>query len=244
MVRIGACGLAVALGLALAPAVAADKTAAFAEIDRTFTCPEALPDAATRQTALHGFMDSVATAAPTVTIPQMLAYRQNLLKKHACQETLRNIEAAEQAVARGDVRAQAWLPIAELSGVKILASANYLKPYLDPRHPQDSAVETFDRLVFESPRQTSATRVSYDEIVSRNVFYCRSEGFALIENDYFLSGRLVLKDASPSVETAGASKLYAIEPLHADTPNAAAARWACTASSGEVASLDHGARRG
>jgi hypothetical protein len=218
-----------------APADRSDVAAAFADIDRQFICPESLSDAAARQAALSSFTKSVAAVAPSITAPQLLAFRRKVLTRHGCTQTLQSLEAADRAVEAGHVEVQAWLSIGHLPGLEVFVSTSYLKPFLDPRRSTEPAVDTYDKLVFEGPRQTNVTHVTYDEVISHNVFYCRIGSFALLENDYFLAGTSVLKDASPVEKTFGATKVYAIEQIHAETPNAAAARWTCSAADGLVA---------
>jgi hypothetical protein len=72
-----------------------DKTK-LAEIDRTFTCPETLPDAAAKQNALKQFVSQVGAAWPEVTIAQFTTFRMTLLEKHGCTQTLEAIRQHNQ----------------------------------------------------------------------------------------------------------------------------------------------------
>ncbi len=85
----------VLLAVAL-PAHAEPDKAKLAEIDRSFTCPETLPDGAAKQNALKQFVDQVAAAWPEVTIAQFTAFRMTVLEKHGCTQTLEAVRQHNQ----------------------------------------------------------------------------------------------------------------------------------------------------
>jgi hypothetical protein len=222
--------MAAALALVLA-AVEPAPPAAFAEIDRSFACPEALAGDQARMDALKDFMTAAAKAAPAESIPRLMQYRRRLLEKHSCAQTLRSLEQSEARVRAGQVLDQAWVPIGSTPTVQLFVSATYVKPYEDPRDPTAYAVETYVRLTLSAPAETNVTHTRYDQVVSHNVYYCGKASYALIGNDYFLAGQSVLKDPSPS-QTVGAQTVYEIKPIPSGSPNAAAARSVCAANPG------------
>ena len=224
--------LALLLALQSAPGAAlSDDTKAFTAIDKTFVCPESLPDEQTRITALHDFMDAVTRAAPEKSLPDVLVYRRALLQSHGCTQTLKSLDAATAAVVRGDVQDQAWFPLdSGLPNVKLSISTSYLKLYTDARL-QGRAVETYARIDLTAPAQTNVTHTLYDQVVSHVVYYCQANAYALIENDYFLTGKPVLQDKSP-IAAPGPPPLYATTPTPPGSLNAIATQWACGATRG------------
>jgi hypothetical protein len=62
-----------------------------AQIDRTFVCPEDLPNDEARSIALKLFLQQLAAVQPSITIKEITEYRVSLLKKHQCRQTLANI---------------------------------------------------------------------------------------------------------------------------------------------------------
>jgi hypothetical protein len=208
--------------------------ATLADIDRTFVCPETLPDQASRNAALGSFMRDLTQAAPTDTIPEAMEYRRALLAKHGCIGTLRNLADHDAAVRAGAVLDQAWVPLAQSPRAKLWLSTTYIKPFADPRAPTDRAVEAYVRIDFAELAVTDVTHTAYDQIVSHNVYYCGSARFALIENDYFLKGSEVLKDRSPVEAMVAAKPVYAVKPIAPGSINAPSARAACGAINGET----------
>jgi hypothetical protein len=196
-----------------------------AEADRTFVCPEGLSSDAARAESLHRFFEVVARAAPDRSVAETLRYRRLLLAKHGCRQTLTALNKAEAAVRAGAVWDQAWLPL-QTAGISLFGSATIVEPFDDPRTPGELAVETYVKAAFAAPQRTNVTRIAYDVVVSHAVYYCRSRRYALVENDYFLQGRAVLKDPSPQIH-AGHSTVYALEPVPPGSLNAVAAAWAC-----------------
>ena len=78
------------------PARAEPDKAKLAEIDRTFVCPETLPDGAAKQNALRQFVSQVGDAWPEVTIAQFTSFRMTVLEKHGCTQTLESIRQHNQ----------------------------------------------------------------------------------------------------------------------------------------------------
>jgi hypothetical protein len=70
-----------------APRTAAQK---LAQIDRTFICPEDLPDEETRQVAATLFTH-LSLSAGYATPRQITLLRTRLLRSHQCWETLANM---------------------------------------------------------------------------------------------------------------------------------------------------------
>jgi hypothetical protein len=77
--------------------VAAESSAAapfdqakLAEIDRTFVCPESLPNFQAKEASLKQFISQVSALGP-VTVSEMIDLRMRLLAKHSCTETLQRI---------------------------------------------------------------------------------------------------------------------------------------------------------
>jgi hypothetical protein len=68
-------------------------------IDRTFVCPESLPDDEARNDALKLFLAEVAAVQPTITVKQLTEFRVAMLRKHQCRATLANIGVAAAATA-------------------------------------------------------------------------------------------------------------------------------------------------
>ena len=227
--------IAATLALTLAATEPAPP-AAFAEIDRTFACPEALANEQAKMNALKDFMTAAAKAAPDESIPRLMQYRRRLLEKHGCAGSGRSLEDSEARVRGGQVLDQAWIPIAKTASFQLFVSATYVKPYEDPRDPAAYAVETYVRLQLSAPSETSATHTRYDQVVSHNVYYCGKASYALIENDFFLGGQAALKDPSPS-RTVGGQAVYEVKALSADSPNGVAARSVCAANPGATAAL-------
>jgi len=219
--------------LALTLVLIGSSDTAFAAIDKAFICPESLPDEKTRMNALHDFLDAVTRAAPDKSLPDVLVYRRTLLRTHGCTQTLKSLDAADAAVARGDIQDQAWFPLnSGLAGVELSVSSSYLKLYNDSRLA-GRAVETYARIDLSRPARTNVTHVAYDQVVSHVVYYCQAHAYALIENDYFLTGKLVLKDPGP-VAAAGPPPLYATTPTPPNSLNALASAAACGATRGRA----------
>ena len=220
------------VALALMLALQSPQDAALAPIDKAFVCPESLPDAEKRMTALHDFMDAVARAAPDKSVPDALVYRRRLLQSHGCEQTLKNLDAAGAAVARGDVQDQAWFPLdSGLPDTKLAISTSYLTLYTDARL-KGRAVETYIRVDLTRPGQADATHTVYDQRVSHVVYYCQTNAYALIETDDFLAGKPVRQAKSPAA-AAGPPPLYATTPIPPGSLDAIAAHWACGATHGK-----------
>jgi hypothetical protein len=211
------------------------SAATLADIDRTFVCPETLPDQASRNSAIGSFMRDMTEAAPKDTIPEAMEYRRALLAKHGCTDTLRNLAAHDAAVRAGAVLDQAWVPLGQSPRARLWLSTTYIKPFADPRFPTDRAVEAYVKIDFVEPAVTDVTHTAYDQIVSHNIYYCGSARFALVENDYFMKGTEVLKDRSPIEATVAATPVYAVNPITPGSLNAPAAKAACGSIQGGVA---------
>lgn len=222
-IRVPAPALAGALLLGAAP-----PTGSLAELDRQFICPEAMRSDADRMAGLRGFFERYVAAVPNASPTDILAYRRLLLARHGCRKTLASVDAADRAVAAGDVRRQAWVTVTQRAGVELEMSTNHVGPVLDPRFPAEQAVDAYARLTLSAPAVTDATHTRYDQLVSHAVYFCRTQRYALVENDYFLEGRLAQKDPSPAVAHGPSGQpLYAIAPVPAGSVNADASRWAC-----------------
>jgi hypothetical protein len=223
--------------LFLAPLFLASPAAAattLADIDRAFVCPETLPDQPARNAAIGKFMQDMTQAAPKDTIPEAMAYRNALLAKHNCADTLRSLAAHDAAVRAGAVLDQAWVPLGQSPRGKLWLSTSYIRPFADPRFPTDRALETYVKVDFAEPAVTDVSHTTYDQIVSHNIYYCGSARFALVENDYFLKGAEVFKDRSPIAATVAATPVYAVQPITPGSLNAPAEKAACGAISGQA----------
>ncbi len=215
----------------LSVSAAAAAPAVPASVDSQFVCPEALPNDQARREALRAFLKSVA-AVRGATVMDSIYFRRVLLQKHGCQKTLQNMRnadaAVQAAVDRGDVSNVNWLPVQYQGppGVRVELAAFDLQPTRDPRDAAEPAVEVYVKLTVPSPRETNVTHTMYDTVVSHDIFYCRSARYALIENDYFLSGKRTLKDPSPSSQV-GSTAVYEIDPVGPASPNAVALQGAC-----------------
>jgi len=62
-----------------------------AQIDRTFVCPESLPNDAARDAAMQLFIEQVRAVQPNLTVAELVSYRMTLLQRHDCAETLAHI---------------------------------------------------------------------------------------------------------------------------------------------------------
>ena len=222
------------LGLVTSPSAGQDIPNGFAEIDRTFVCPEALPDDAARQRALREFFTATAKANPSETVEQATAYRLRLLQKHACKATLDHMNAADNAVRGGAVLDQAWLEVGRNDIGHISVATTNARLYLDPRAPNGHAVEVYAKLEFAAPRIAKAGHVHYDTVVSHAVYYCRAHAYALIENDYFLDRQPVLKDAQSPEAKVGGIDVYQRTSTPQGSFNAMAEAWACEAVQGSA----------
>lgn len=208
----------------------------FDAIDRGFACPEALPSGAARVDALRSFMAAVSRVAPKANIAQMLLYRHTLLVKHGCAQTLASLAGAERAIAEGAYPDESWSPLGPNAGpLKLFASTSFLRPFDDPRAPGERAVETYIKMTLATPQETNVTHVTYDAVISHAVYYCQSGRYGLVENNYLLAGKLVLKDASPPARAQnGGARLFEFAPITSGSPNAAAAQWVCAAPLGDL----------
>jgi len=83
-----ACG---AFAVLSGPACAGSMEAALDEIDRTFVCPEDLPNDDAREASLRQFLERIRKDAGTMTVDQMIEFRVRLLEKHHCTKTLQHI---------------------------------------------------------------------------------------------------------------------------------------------------------
>ena len=225
-------GILAALACA-SSAFAAPDGDKFAGIDRQFVCPEALRSDEARLEALRSFFNNVGAAAPDQSIVDVLLYRKLLLKKHNCEKTLQSMAAAEAAVRNGDVLDQAWFPVGGNKTVTLSASSNTVKSFDDPRYPGDHAIDIYMNLQFASPQETNVTHVSYDQVITHNIYYCRANRYALVENDYFLAGKSTFKDPSKVAATLGGIDVYQVTPIPPGSFNEMAAVWACTALNGQ-----------
>ena len=88
------------IALAVSSAAGAQEQSAdkdkLAEVDRNFTCPESIPDDATRQAAVKQYILRVRDAWPDASVDDMIAYRTFLLKKHNCTKTLEAIQRQDR----------------------------------------------------------------------------------------------------------------------------------------------------
>lgn len=225
--------LGLLVGLLFAGASAAAPATSLADLDRDFVCPETMLSDEARMAALKDFFNAYGAAEPKATPGEVIQFRQALLEKHICAKTLASIHAAHAAVENGDVQRQAWLPISVTNGIELFVSTDHLAPVLDPRFPAERAVDAYARLTFSVSQTTNVTHIDYDEVVSHSVYYCSSDRYALVENDYFRSGSKVLSDPSPvAAKGPYGLKLFAVTPIPSGSMSAAAARWACSAAKG------------
>jgi hypothetical protein len=223
----------VGTGQIATPAIAEVADGSASAIDRQFVCPEALPDDQARSDALKSFMDNMSKAAPDEGIVDVLNYRKVLLQKHGCAKTLGNLQASQDAVLKGAVLEQTWFPVLNNPNFSLSVSASYLKPYLDPRYPNARAVDAYAKVTFAANQQTNVTHHTYDAVVSRSVYYCDNKQYALVENDYFLSGAEVFKDPS-AASVVASTNVYDLVPTPPASLNEIAARWACQALKGHL----------
>ncbi|HTW74982.1 MAG TPA: Rap1a/Tai family immunity protein [Steroidobacteraceae bacterium] len=200
-----------------------------ADLDDQFVCPEALSNDQARTDALRAFFNGIAREVPHATVLDFVHFRFQMLQKHGCKQTLQHLEAAVPPT--GDEPGQkTWLPvqIAGPPGETLAISDVGLVPVIDPRFPAEPTVGAYVKLMFPAPRETNVTHVTYDTVISHNIYYCGTARYALVENDYFLSGKQTLKDPSPSTYV-GATTVYAIDPIAAGSPDAAVLPAACRA---------------
>jgi len=223
-----------AIALYCTPGSAAPDAPTIAEIDRQFVCPEALPNDQARSSALKTFMDSMGKAAPDEGIVDVLRYRKILLQKHNCTITLNSLQTSRDAILNGAVLQQAWLPILSNSNVSLSVSVSYIESYIDPRYPSSRAIDAYVKTTFAANLETNVTHHLYDELVSHNVYYCDTKRYALIENDYFLSGNEVFKDPSSAADVIASTSVYETTPIPSGSLNEVAARWACSALRGSI----------
>jgi hypothetical protein len=222
------------LGAAIAAAALATQAPApapsrpdFAAIDRAFVCPETLASDKARQDAIGAFMDAVAKAAPDMSIADMLLYRRELLENHGCVQTLQNLARSEANVRAGAVTDQAWWPVGDSPTVGLFVASDYLKTFVDPRFPEEHAVETYVRLQLATPRPAGAANPAYDQLISHAIYYCGTRRYALIENDYFLKGNRVRREPSHIAAQLGSISLYALTPTPKGSLNEVAAGFVC-----------------
>lgn len=199
------------------------------DLDSRFVCPEALPNDQARSDALRAFFTAVQSEVPHATILDALHFRYETLQKHGCQQTLRHMEVAAPP-SRDEPGELTWLKVEfdGSPGETFAISDIGLVPVVDPRSPAEHAVNAYVRLTFSRPQETNVTHVSYDTVISHNIYYCGTARYALVENDYFLSGKQVLRDPSPAIRT-GSRDVYEITPVTPGSPNAAALQPACRA---------------
>ena len=88
-------------------------------------------------------------------------------------------------------------------------------------------MNAYVKLTFATPQETNVTHTSYDTVISHNIYYCGTARFALVENDYFLSGKQALRDPSPAIRT-GSTDVYEIAPS-APAPECGGLQPACRA---------------
>jgi hypothetical protein len=201
-----------------------------ADADSQFACPEALPSDQARTDELRAFLKMIIREAAGATLIDGMHFRREMLEKHGCLQTLQHLQAAAAAVRNGDYPSPTWYPV-QLDGsseITLATSGVDAKPVVDPRFPAEQAVDTDVKLTFTKLQQTNVTHVSYDSVISHNIYYCGTARFALVENDYFLSNKLALKDPSPVIKV-GSSEVYEIEALIPGSMNAAALQPACRA---------------
>jgi len=230
------CVQTLVLMAALAMAATITRPAAaqtgLAELDRSFICPETLSSDAQRNSELQSFFSAMARIEPNTTVPHALLIRRALLIGHHCAQTLQSLEAKERSILSGDVLDQAWYPLGAGRGMALFISSNYLKPTFDPRYGGEHAVDTFVKIIFNSVQITNSTHRNYDTVVSHNIYYCRSGNYALIENDYFLNGRLQLKDRS-TAKSLGGVDVFDVTPIVQGSLNAVGRAAACTGVVGD-----------
>jgi len=85
----------IALAATPAHAQSADKEK-LDQIDRSFVCPESLPDVKAKEASLDQFIKQVTAAWPGVTVAQFTAFRMALLERHECKQTLESIRRHNQ----------------------------------------------------------------------------------------------------------------------------------------------------
>ncbi len=199
------------------------------DLDSQFVCPEALPNDRARGDALRAFFNAIRSEAPHATIMDAVHFRYETLQKHGCRQTLQHMEAA--TVPTSDQPGElTWLPVQfdGPPGETLAISDIGLVPVVDPRLPAEHAVNAYVKMTFSRPQDANVTHVSYDTVISHNVYYCGTARYALVENDYFLSGKQTLRDPSPATRV-GSTEVYDISPVRPGSPNAAVVQSACRA---------------
>ncbi len=198
-------------------------------LDRGFICPETLPNDQARAEALRAFFTAVRSEAPHATILDAVHFRYETLQKHGCRQTLQQMQAA--AAPSSDPPGEiTWLPVpfGGAPGETLAISDIGLVPVVDPRWPAEHAVKAYVKLTFPSAQESNPIHVNYDTVISHNIYYCESGRYALIENDYFLSGKPAFQDPSPATHI-GSTDVYEITPVRPGSPNEAAVPPACRA---------------
>ncbi len=71
------------------------ETKPLEDLDKSFVCPEDLPNDQARQDAVKLFAETIAKQHPEMTIEELARYRVSLLEKHHCTQSLANIRKNE-----------------------------------------------------------------------------------------------------------------------------------------------------
>jgi hypothetical protein len=198
------------------------------DVDRDFVCPELLDDDGARLRQLTTFIATVGLSNPSLSRPDILAYRRQLLQKHQCARTLQAQKASQDNVQNGDVQDQTWLKLGANAEVTLAIGPDSIGVLTDPRHPEQRVSEAYVRASYSAPQRLAQNQVTYDEVVSHALFYCPSGQRALVENDFFLRGKPVLKQPSqPESVTPDGVAYFTVTPVPQGSLNAVAVRWIC-----------------
>lgn len=71
------------------------------QFDSQFRCPESLPSTQARDQAVRQYVDWVRQNHGNWTVTQLVTFRFQLLEKHHCEQTLKNIRAFQQQIGHG-----------------------------------------------------------------------------------------------------------------------------------------------
>ncbi|MDB5985281.1 MAG: hypothetical protein JWR16_334 [Nevskia sp.] len=183
-----------------------------AAFSKTFRCPEDLPNDQARKDALKTFLVWAGQRDTNITVTKIVELRTRLLEEHHCEKTLANIRQSElpPGASRYQCTAQdrsrhftdqkdagcVAVPI-EDGWVNLISQPQALVDVLPSGNvKEDDGTKIWTQFYLAEPVSTEDGLRQYNHVKGVTKYYCKSKQQRLIQADYWLNDRLVLRTSS------------------------------------------------